>query len=237
MNTLAKDQDQAEREAHGRAVEEWNRRASAQLHIPTAFEHSASKAMAITNEWARGWDDCRQLMLQCHASLPAVQGGQPCKDRCQYAHDIGMPEHYCGNGCMYEKHAQALQDSRPASVAPGGLTLPQADSKEGFGDSVPAPVEPSGATLSPGASAEPIAPADDYHEWQNAVFTLMGYASGLYAEGLHDMPAWFYALAEKIARKHVDEAQAKRVREVATRESAKYAQVEQGESSSNVEAA
>lgn len=58
------------------------------------------------------------------ASLP--QGEQPCKDRCQYAHDIGMQEYSCRNGCMYDRHAQgAIQDSRPSSVAPGGQPLAQ----------------------------------------------------------------------------------------------------------------
>lgn len=32
-----------------------------------------------------------------------VSAGHPCAERCQYAHDIGMPEHYCSNGCMYDR--------------------------------------------------------------------------------------------------------------------------------------
>lgn len=59
-------------------------------------------------------------------------------------------------------------------------------------------------------------------DWQSAVFTLMGHAAGLYAEGKHDMPAWCYELAEKIARTHLDEAHAQRVREVAVQQRAKY---------------
>ena len=106
-----------------------------------------------------------------------------------------------------------VDDFGDFEVAPGGLPLPQAC-----------------------AGTEPIAPADDYHEWQSAVFTLMGHASGLYAEGKHDMPAWCYGLAEKIARAHVDDAHAMRVREVATKEAAKYtSQVDRGESSSKGE--
>lgn len=31
----------------------------------------------------------------------------PCKQRCQYAQDVGMTEHRCENGCMYDKHEQA----------------------------------------------------------------------------------------------------------------------------------
>lgn len=27
----------------------------------------------------------------------------PCKERCQYAVDIGMPEHHCSDGCMYDR--------------------------------------------------------------------------------------------------------------------------------------
>jgi hypothetical protein len=59
-------------------------------------------------------------------------------------------------------------------------------------------------------------------EWQSAVFTLMGHAASLYMEGKHDMPAWCYALAEKIARAHLDETQAQRVRLVAVQQRAKY---------------
>jgi hypothetical protein len=59
-------------------------------------------------------------------------------------------------------------------------------------------------------------------EWQSAVFTLMGHAAGLYAEGKHDMPAWCYELAEKIARTHLDEAHAKRVQQVAAQQRAEY---------------
>jgi hypothetical protein len=50
----------------------------------------------------------------------------------------------------------------------------------------------------------------------------MGHAAGLYAEGRHDMPAWCYELAEKIARTHVDEAHAQRVRQVAVQQRAMY---------------
>lgn len=64
--------------------------------------------------------------------------------------------------------------------------------------------------------------AQDSDYWQGAVFTLMGYASGLYAQGQIDMPEWLYGLAEKIARTHVDEAHAQRIREIATQERAKY---------------
>ena len=64
--------------------------------------------------------------------------------------------------------------------------------------------------------------AKERDEWQSAVFTLMGHASELYAEGKHDMPAWCYELAEKIARAHVDEAQAQRVRQVAAQQRALF---------------
>ena len=67
------------------------------------------------------------------------------------------------------------------------------------------------------AQAAPVqaVPLTNQDEWQSAVFTLMGHAAGLYAEGKQDMPAWFYELAEKIARTHLDEAAAQRVRQVA----------------------
>ena len=67
-----------------------------------------------------------------------------------------------------------------------------------------------------------VAEATSRDEWQSAVFTLMGHAAGLYAEGKHDMPAWFFELAEKIARTHVDEAHAQRVRLVAVQQRAMY---------------
>lgn len=66
------------------------------------------------------------------------------------------------------------------------------------------------------------AEAQGRDEWQSAVFTLMGHAAGLYAEGKHDMPAWCYELAEKIARAHLDEASAQRVRQVAVQQRAMY---------------
>ena len=58
--------------------------------------------------------------------------------------------------------------------------------------------------------------------WLDVVYTLMGHAAGLYAQGQHDMPRWFYELAEKIARTHVDDVHADRVREVASRQRAMY---------------
>ena len=64
-------------------------------------------------------------------------------------------------------------------------------------------------------------------EWQSAVFTLMGHATSLYLEGKHDMPAWCYELAEKIARTHLDEATAQRVRQLAVQQRTMYG--EQGE--------
>lgn len=69
-----------------------------------------------------------------------------------------------------------------------------------------------------GAASE----ARKYHEWQTVVFTLMGHAASLYASGQHDMPRWFYDLAEKIAREHLDEAHAVRAREVGVQQRAKY---------------
>jgi hypothetical protein len=64
--------------------------------------------------------------------------------------------------------------------------------------------------------------AEARDEWQSVVFTLMGHAACLYASGQHDMPRWFYELAEKIAREHVDEAHAVRAREVGVQQRAKY---------------
>jgi hypothetical protein len=66
------------------------------------------------------------------------------------------------------------------------------------------------------------AEASERDQWQTAVFTLMGHAAGLYAEGKHDMPAWCYELAETIARTHLDEAHAQRVRQVAVQQRAMY---------------
>jgi hypothetical protein len=71
-------------------------------------------------------------------------------------------------------------------------------------------------------AASPPETAQDYHDWQSIVFTLMGFASGLYAEGLQDMPGWLYGLAERIAREHVDESHAARAREVGVQMRAKY---------------
>ena len=63
--------------------------------------------------------------------------------------------------------------------------------------------------------------AADSAEWQSIVFTLMGHASVLYSLGQQEMPAWFDALAEKIARAHVDEETAKRVAQVAANQGRK----------------
>ncbi len=35
----------------------------------------------------------------------------PCKYGCQYAKDIGMLEHSCANGCMYEKYEAEIEES------------------------------------------------------------------------------------------------------------------------------
>ena len=67
-----------------------------------------------------------------------------------------------------------------------------------------------------------VAEASERDEWQSAVFVLMGHAAGLYADGKHDMPAWCYELAEKIARTHLDEAHALRVRQVAVQQRVMY---------------
>lgn len=66
-------------------------------------------------------------------------------------------------------------------------------------------------------------------EWEGAVFTLMGHAAGLYANGQNDMPNWIYELAEKIARQHADEALAARVREVGIQQRAELAAALRGE--------
>lgn len=60
-------------------------------------------------------------------------------------------------------------------------------------------------------------------EWEAVIFTLMGHAAGLYFCGQSDMPNWFYELAEKLARRHVDEALAARVREVGVQQRAMLA--------------
>lgn len=60
-------------------------------------------------------------------------------------------------------------------------------------------------------------------EWEAVVFTLMGHAASLYFLGQSDMPNWFYELAEKLARRHVDEALAARVREVGIQQRAALA--------------
>lgn len=60
-------------------------------------------------------------------------------------------------------------------------------------------------------------------EWETVVFTLMGHAASLYFLGQSDMPNWFYELAEKLARRHVDEALADRVREVGVQQRAMLA--------------
>lgn len=60
-------------------------------------------------------------------------------------------------------------------------------------------------------------------EWEDVVFTLMGHAASLYFSGQSDMPNWFYELAEEIARRHVDEALAARVREVGIQQRAALA--------------
>ncbi len=31
-----------------------------------------------------------------------------CEGRCEYAHDVGMTEHTCAHGCMYEDAGPAL---------------------------------------------------------------------------------------------------------------------------------
>ncbi len=72
--------------------------------------------------------------------------------------------------------------------------------------------------------AQPPQAGDDARdEWQSVVFTLMGHASGLYASGQHDMPSWFYELAEKIARAHLDDEHAARVRAVGVQQKAMHA--------------
>lgn len=62
------------------------------------------------------------------------------------------------------------------------------------------------------------------NEWQTAVHVLMGHAAYLYALGQQDMPAWFYGLAEKLAKEHLDDASVQRVREVARQMQEKHAQ-------------
>jgi hypothetical protein len=49
------------------------------------------------------------------------------------------------------------------------------------------------------------------------VFTLMGYAESLRMDGKHDMPAFLYDLAARIALARGDAEGAKRVREVAAK--------------------
>ena len=72
-------------------------------------------------------------------------------------------------------------------------------------------------------AAQPNTPdKQNADEWQSAVFTLMGHAAGLYAEGKHDMPAWCYGLAEKIARAHLDDAHGDRVQQVAAQQRAMH---------------
>jgi len=41
-----------------------------------------------------------------------------CETKCEYAQDIGIPEHSCGNGCMYEK-----RDAREAAMQTGPTPL------------------------------------------------------------------------------------------------------------------
>ena len=59
-------------------------------------------------------------------------------------------------------------------------------------------------------------------EWQRHVFTLMGHAALLYVSGQREMPAYLYELAEKIAKTHVDQHAAERVRQVAAQQRAHY---------------
>jgi hypothetical protein len=35
--------------------------------VPDAMTYAAARSMAITKEWARGWEDCRALMLAAAA--------------------------------------------------------------------------------------------------------------------------------------------------------------------------
>jgi hypothetical protein len=37
----------------------------------------------------------------CHVQHIDAPDTEPCKQGCQYARDIAMPEHTCGAGCMY----------------------------------------------------------------------------------------------------------------------------------------
>lgn len=60
-------------------------------------------------------------------------------------------------------------------------------------------------------------------EWRTRVHVLMGHAAYLYTMGQHDMPAWFYDLAEKLALAHLDTATVERVRQVAEQMRAKHA--------------
>jgi hypothetical protein len=43
------------------------------------------------------------------AEQPAAE--HPCKHRCQYAHEVSMPEHHCAGQCQYENHP----DFKPAA--------------------------------------------------------------------------------------------------------------------------
>lgn len=79
------------------------------------------------------------------------------------------------------------------------------------------------------AGRDAAADGNERAEWEGAVFTLMGHAAGLYANGQNDMPNWIYELAEKIARQHADEALAARVREVGIQQRAELAAALRGE--------
>jgi len=53
---------------------------------------------------------------------------------------------------------------------------------------------------------------------EDDVMTLLGYATILRHDGKVDMPAYFYSLAERIAKTMNDEPMAQRVRDVAAQE-------------------
>lgn len=59
--------------------------------------------------WAeRHMAGSKQLVESVKAELgqqsPAPASTDPCKDKCQYAADIGMPESHCDGGCQYANH-------------------------------------------------------------------------------------------------------------------------------------
>jgi hypothetical protein len=79
-----------------------------------------------------------------------------------------------------------------------------------------AAVKTKGKADSPIVAALPAAPVavegvTELERWHKDVYTLIGHAEGLKAEGKRDMPAYFYDLAERLARLVGDAPMAERV--------------------------